>query len=182
MIAPPPQDLRWKTFQTTLDPDNLRGHIAWLPDFAEFDVLDKAFAHARSFTQKYRALNFFLKWPRLDLAAKLIFDRRDEWEARHYEVLLPAAVMLEADHPLAATILCRALLNDILDRARSPAYGHAARYLAKLEELAAHDDTSGKIDPHELYRAMLAKKHGRKSGFWSLVKERAPCARSCARR
>jgi hypothetical protein len=28
------------------------------------------------------------------------------------------------------------------------------------------------IDPHETYRAAVAKKHGRKSGFWSLVKER----------
>jgi hypothetical protein len=57
-------------------------------------------------------------------------------------VLLPAAKMLEANHPLAATILYRTLLNDILDRLRSPAYGHAARYLAKLEVLASHEDDS----------------------------------------
>ena len=34
------QDLRWKTFETTLDIGMLRDHIARLPDFAEFDVLD----------------------------------------------------------------------------------------------------------------------------------------------
>jgi hypothetical protein len=39
-----------------------------------------------------------------------------------------------------------------LDRARSPSYGHVARYLTKLEALAVHKDE-------------------RKSGFWSLVKE-----------
>jgi hypothetical protein len=54
------QDLRWKTFETTLDIGMLRDHIARLPDFAEFDVLDKAFAHAIGFEQKYRALAFFL--------------------------------------------------------------------------------------------------------------------------
>jgi hypothetical protein len=59
--------LRWKTFETTLDIGMLRDHIARLPDFAEFDVLDKAFAHAIAFEQKYRALAFFLDWPRLDL-------------------------------------------------------------------------------------------------------------------
>jgi hypothetical protein len=79
--------LRWKTFETTLDIGMLRDHIARLTDFAEFDVLDKAFAHAIAFEQKYRALAFFLNWPRLDLAAKLFVDRRAEWEGRHYEAL-----------------------------------------------------------------------------------------------
>jgi hypothetical protein len=36
------QDLRWKTFETTLDIGMLRDHIARLPDFAEFDVLEDA--------------------------------------------------------------------------------------------------------------------------------------------
>ncbi len=166
------QDVRWKTFETTLDIGMLRDHIARLPDFVEFDVLDKAFAHAITFEQKYRALAFFVNWPRLDLAAKLVGDQRAGWEGRHYEPLLAAAAQLEPDHPVAATILYRALLDDILVRARSPAYGHAARYLEKLAALAAHDGAASSIASHETYRAALAKKHARKSGFWSLVKER----------
>jgi hypothetical protein len=166
------QDVRWKTFETTLDIGMLRDHIARLPDFAEFDVLDKAFARAIDFEQKYRALEFFLNWPRLDLAAKVVVDRRAEWEGRHYETLLAAAETLEADHPVAATILYRTLLDDILNRARSPAYGHAARYLEKLDALAAHGDAASSIDAHHAYRAALSQKHWRKSGFWSLVKVR----------
>jgi hypothetical protein len=165
------QDLRWKTFEATLDAGILRDHIARLPDFAEFEVLDKAFGLAGSSKQRYRALDFFLEWPRLDLAAKLVLDRYGEWEGRYYEALLPAAEMLEADHPQAAAILYRALVDDILDRTRSQAYGHAARYLKTLDMLAEHESTEGKIDPHRTYRAALQKKHGRKSGFWSLVKE-----------
>jgi hypothetical protein len=49
-------------------------------------------------------LAFFLDWPRLDLAAKLVVNRRAEWEGRHYEALLAAAETLEPDHPVAATI------------------------------------------------------------------------------
>src|ERR1700730_5132022 len=113
----------------------LRDHIAPLPGLAEFDVLDKAFAHAIGFEEKYRALAFFLNWPRLDLAARLVVDRRAEWESRHYDALLAAAKALEPDHPVAATILYRALLDDILNRARSPAYGHAARYLETLDAI-----------------------------------------------
>jgi hypothetical protein len=166
------QDLRWKTFEATLDIGMLRDHIARLPDFAEFDVLDKALAHTIGFEQKYRALAFFLNWPRLDLASRLVVDRRAEWEGRHYEVLLAAAKHWNPIIRWAATILYRALLDDILNRARSPAYGHAARYLEKLDALAAHGDAASSIDPHHAYRAALSQKHGRKSGFWSLVKVR----------
>src|SRR3984893_8977300 len=66
----------------------------------------------------------------------------------------------------------RAKADRIINRARSPAYGHAARYLEKLDALAAHGDAASSIDPHHAYRAALSQKHGRKSGFWSLVKVR----------
>jgi len=59
-----------------------------------------------------------------------------------------AAETLEPDHPAAATILYRALLDDIPDRARSPAYGHAARYLQKLDALAEHEVAAVSINPH----------------------------------
>jgi hypothetical protein len=53
-------------------------------------------------------------------------------------LLAPAAEALEDVEPRAASVLLyRALIDDILQRARSPAYGHAARYLARLDALAA---------------------------------------------
>lgn len=160
---------RWRAFEATLDVGLLRDHIAHLGDFEEFDVLDRAFAYASGSALKYSALGFFLKWPRFDLAARLVLDRRDQWEGRYYNILLPAAEMLEPDHPTEATILYRALLDDILDRARSPAYGYGARYLAKLDALAPHVDGAAGIETHEHYRDALTKKHRRKWGFWSLV-------------
>ena len=68
-------------------------------------------------------------------------------------------------------MLYRALLDDILDRGRSPAYGHAARYLAKLGDLSDGDLASAGLIDHDAYRAGLRRSHGRKSGFWSLVKK-----------
>jgi hypothetical protein len=115
------KDLGWKIFETTLDIGMLRDHIARLPDFAEFYVLDKAFAHAICLEQKY-CLGVFSELAASRLAARLVVDRRAEWEGRHYEVLLAASETLEFDHSVAATILYRALLEDILNRARSPAW------------------------------------------------------------
>ena len=77
------------------------------------------------------------------------------------------------DYPLAATILYRALLDEILASGRSAAYGHGARYLARLDEMAGKfDDVPDLvIDTPSAYRARLLKSHARKSGFWALVRQ-----------
>ena len=164
------QALRWKTFEATLDAAVLRDYLAHLPDFGEFDALDRAFAHAAVFPHRYTALAFFLQWPRQDLAAKLVLDHLGSWDGRHYGALAPAADELEEKHPAAATVLYRALIDDVLARARSSAYGHAARYLARLEIMS---DRIERIPPglpdHAAYKAELQRAHGRKTGFWSVV-------------
>ena len=167
------QDLRWRTFEATLDADILRDHVAHLGDFEEFDEVERAFSCAAAHPDQHRALGFFLEWPRLDLAAKLVLARRDTWAGQHYGSLVPAAVALEHDHPVAATVLYRALLDDILTRARSPAYGHAVRYLAKLGDLDTMDLAAEGLTGHEAYRAGLRRSHGRKTGFWIRVETSA---------
>jgi hypothetical protein len=96
------------------------------------------------------------------------------------------AGLLEHDHPVAATILYRALLDNILDRARSKAYGHGAKYLGKLTLLASEADPSrpgGMVD-HATYLAKLKTAHLRKSGFWARVGDgelKEPTARAARR-
>ncbi len=166
------QELRWSSFVETLDVAMLREHIAHLSDFEEFDVLDRAFDHVSNASAAHRALTFFIAWPNLDRAARLVVERRSIWEGRNYDVLAPAAEMLESTSPAAATILYRALLNDILSRAKSVAYGHGARYLARLNELATASDAASisEMENHATFRAGLAKAHGRKTGFWAQVR------------
>jgi hypothetical protein len=147
----------------------LRDYVVHLGDFDEFDALERAFGYAAAHPDQHRALGFFLEWPRLDLAAKLVLVRRETWAGQHYGLLVPAAEALEHDHPVAAAVLFRALLDDILARARSQAYGHAARYLAKLDDLSTEDLAASGVIDHEAYRAGLRRSHGRKVGFWSLV-------------
>ena len=167
------QALRWAAFENTLNVEILRDYVGKLADFEEFDALDRAFAHALKAQQRYAAFEFFLRWPRLDHAAKLVIDNHREWDGRHYHILVPVAEALEVDHPLATTILYRALLHDILARGKSKAYGHGGRYLGKLDRLASQTDAaasqSAGIDSHAAYRATLRKSHGRKAGFWALA-------------
>ncbi|MFK4822280.1 DUF6880 family protein [Ochrobactrum quorumnocens] len=169
------QSLRWSAFKTSLDTAILKEYVAVLPDFEEFSVLDRAFSHAVSSKHIYNALSFLMEWPRLDLAAQLIIEHQDEWDGHQYYMLPPVADSLQHDYPLAAAILYRALLDDILARARSKAYPHAARYLKKLDGLAPKSDTEATaingVISHSDYRADLQKLHGRKSGFWTIVKQ-----------
>ncbi|MFD2235709.1 DUF6880 family protein [Phaeospirillum tilakii] len=167
------QTLRWECFAATLHPQMLRDYLRKLEDFIEYEEQERAFALAEDFRNPYGALDFFVGWPRLDRAAALVRSRRADWDGRHYSCLVPAAEALAEAHPLAATILYRALLADILARAKSPAYGHGARHLARLDALASDINDWDGLDPHDAYRLALRQSHGRKTGFWAQVAARA---------
>ncbi|MCW2318538.1 hypothetical protein M2322_004107 [Rhodoblastus acidophilus] len=163
------QALRWQAFETTLNPGPLRAYLKKLGDFEEDDEVARAFAHVEASPNIYLALAFFAGWPRLDLAAKLVLAHAGRWEGRHYGALGTTGGALEEAHPLAASILYRALLDDILARGKSQAYGHGARYLAKLGMLSANISDWRTLDDHIAYGQTLRKTHGRKFGFWSLT-------------
>ncbi len=163
------QALRWRLFTETLDADMLREHVARLPDFEDVEALDRAFATALASPLPYAALRFFIRWPRLDLAERLVVERLKTWDGQRYEALATAADALEPRRPLGAVVLYRALIDSILGRGQSLAYGHGARYYAALEGLEAREDPGWPIEPHRHYRAELRRRHGRKYGFWSRV-------------
>ncbi|PRH84121.1 hypothetical protein C5L14_29055 [Labrys okinawensis] len=167
------QELRWATFEATLDPGILRAYLARLDDFAEFEVLDRAFAHALTAKTRYRALHFLTEWPRLDHAARLVLDFGLVWDGSHYQVLQWVADRLQEEQPLAASLLYRALVEDILMKGKSAAYGHGAAYLARLDDLATRLDPAalsklGRLS-HADWRAYLRQQHGRKASFWAAV-------------
>jgi hypothetical protein len=165
------QELRWSAFEATLDADILREHVAALDDFAEFETMDRAFAVAKSTKSCYAALDFLLSWPNLDQAAELVILHRKHWSGAFHKILLEAADALERAHPVAATILYRALLDDILEKSKNKAYAHGAVYFQALEDLTPRFTALPGIDIENppSYRAGIQKIHGRKSGFWSLL-------------
>ena len=126
--------------------------------------------HAAAHSRVTPALGFFLDWPSPDRAARLLIDRRAEINGDHYEFLVPAAEALAEKHPLAATVALRAMIDFTLLKARSKRYGYAVQHLATCAELAGRIEDYGTFEPHTLYVARLKQEHGRKYGFWGLVK------------
>lgn len=161
------QDHRWKCFCDTLHLPTLRAYLKMLPDFDDVEAEDAAKAHALTFDHPLVALRFFLEWPDLVSAARLIEDRSDVLDGNRYEILTPAAEVLRDRHPLAAVLLWRAMIDFALWDGRASRYGHAADHL--MDCAAADGDITdyGRFPSHQTYVEHLRVQHKHKSSFWA---------------
>jgi hypothetical protein len=115
---------------------------------------------------------FLIESGLVDEAARYVLTRPHLLDAHSYGLLRPMAkAFRRVGYHLAASAVLRTLLDDILARGYSPAYGHAARYLHELDALWEHVSTWDDLLPHPAYVDELRKRHGRKSGFWSRYQE-----------
>jgi hypothetical protein len=163
------QAIRWEEFERTLRPGILRNYISKLDDFAEFEETDKAFALVAGSSRIYDALDFLMKWPRHDLASEHVLRHVGKWDGRRYQSLVEAADVLSEHYPVAATMLYRTLLDDILRRGNSDAYLDGASYFVVLHELEPRLGVGFTYQSHRDYMAELREKHGRRPAFWQLI-------------
>jgi hypothetical protein len=163
------QEYRWTCFEQSLSVNHLRPYLKRLPDFDDIEAEERAMVHVLQYPSIHQALSFLINWPALDRAAELVLHRARGLDGDHYHLLTPAADALEGKHPLAATLLRRALIDFALEEARSSRYRHAARHLLECQSLAGSIEDYGPFETHEAYRDRLRVEHGRKSSFWSLV-------------
>jgi hypothetical protein len=163
------QAARWSCFERELSPKQLRAYLKRLPDFEDIEAEERALDYAVRYDYFVRALGFLVSWPALDQAARLVTRRSAELNGDLYQLLAPAADAFSARHPLAATLVLRAMIDFTLKEARSSRYRHAARHFLECASLAATIKDFGTFETHAAYAARLKAEHGRKGGFWSLV-------------
>ena len=161
------QSLRWGLFESTLDDQPLRAFLKQLPDFDDMEAERKALEFVMEHDDAMLAFDFFVRWQAFDSAARLVETRIQEFDGNHYAYLRPAADWLEGKHPLAATLLRRAMIDFSLENGRSSRYRHAARHLIECESLAVSIADYGEFPDHETYRARLEAEHPRKTSFWN---------------
>jgi hypothetical protein len=163
------QAARWGCFERSLSSSHLRAYLKRLPDFDDVEAERKALDYAQQSSNLLQALSFLISWPALNRAADLVLQRSDELDGDHYEILTPAAEALAGKHPLAATLMLRAMIDFSLRNNRSSRYRHAARHFLDCSSLASMIEDFGRFEPHDAYEARLRREHGRKSSFWSLI-------------
>jgi len=159
----------WQAFEEVLDGQSLRKYLKLLPDFDDIEAEEKALNLAEAHPDLAAALYFLIKWPAQDRAARLVLARDDELVGDFYVLLTSTAEALEAHHPLAATLLRRAMIEDTLEGGKSKRYRYAARHLAECKASEPAIEDFGRFATHQQFVDRLKQKHGRKYGFWQLV-------------
>lgn len=160
---------RWDCFSRSLNADHLRSILKTLPDFEDIETEEKAMAVALAHENVHRALHFLLSWPALGEAAQLVTSRSSELDGTYYELLTPAAELLEDRYPVAATLVLRSLIDFALEKGRVKRYRHAARHLHTCEALSHRIKDFAPMPDHDSYTSELRQKHKRKSSFWAEV-------------
>ena len=84
-------------------------------------------------------------------------------------ILAPTARALESEHPLAATLVLRAMIDFTLSKGKSTRYKHAARNLSKCSRLSTGISDFQTHETHDAYKQRLRCDHGRKRSFWDLI-------------
>src|SRR4051812_2486453 len=82
------QQIRWTAFEERLSVNRLRAYLKALPDFDDVLAEEKAMAYALAFPGFTSALHFFIEWPNLPHAARLILSRPGEIGGHYYSTLL----------------------------------------------------------------------------------------------
>lgn len=160
---------RWTCFESHLSARHLRAWLDRLPDFEDDAGERRALEHAERRKNLLQGLAFLVDWKALDRAACLVTARAQELDGNRYEILAPAAEALAEAHPLAATLLLRAMVEFALTKAGAGRYAHASRHYGQCGSLAASIPDFAPFETHESWAASVKARHGRKWGFWSLV-------------
>lgn len=163
------KDHLWNRFRAGLSAPALRRYLSLLPDFEDVEAEETALDGVEAQAHPVTAIRFLVDWPAPARAARVVLARAAELDGNRFETLSPAAEALDADHPLAATLMRRAMIEDTLRGAKSKRYRHAARHLAECAACAAAIADYGDHPTHDAFVSTLREDHRRKHGFWSLV-------------
>lgn len=162
-------EIAWRMFHSYRSKDNLERLLHCIGNDKRDVVIDDEISTIHKM-ERFNAsdVNFMIEQGRSEEASRYIVARTGQIPGEFYDWLLSVAeAMQTGGYPLAATVVYRALLDDILDSSRTRAYGHAAKYLKTLDGLSTQITDWQDVPPHVAYASTLQEKHGKKRSFWS---------------
>ncbi|MDR7299671.1 hypothetical protein J2X16_005041 [Pelomonas aquatica] len=160
--------LRQELFEKSPSVDALHLWLDDLPPAQQVAAMEHAGHIVLALPNPGLAAQILIELHREADAEAVLVDKAAAIDGADYFMLPTLATTLAADgRSKGATAIYRALMHNILERANVRAYGHAARYLERLQLMSATD--LAPLPSHEDFVAQLKSKHGRKTAFWSLV-------------
>lgn len=163
------QELRYALFERHLSAPHLKAYLKQLAEFEDVEAEDAALSKVERHANVHGALALLINWPALDRAARVADARIEEVNGDLYELLDPAASVLEGKHPLASVLLRRRLIEFTLQKARSTRYRHAVRHVREIDSQQSDITDYGQHESHAEFMARLKREHPRKVGFCSAL-------------
>ena len=162
--------IRQRMFERTLSDFYFQRWLEHLPEPARAEAV----AHARQLALAHddltAAATLLMQLGDPAAAEARLLAEPGRIDGNDYGRLVPLAKALRAHEcQRGETVVYRALLKGILDRAYARAYGHAARYWARLGQIAGTSVGLLPLPAHEDFEAEIRARHGRKSAFWAYV-------------
>jgi hypothetical protein len=149
---------------------DLRRWLELLPKPARPDALAQARRLALEHEEPTTAAALLLELGDDAAAEEALCNAPARLDGSRYESLVPLAQVLHEHGRLRGeTVILRALLTAILERAYARAYGHAARYWERLRKIADGGTDLQPLQSQAAFEAAIRLRHGRKASFWSRV-------------
>jgi hypothetical protein len=157
-------------FEQTMSDFYLDLWLQHLPEAARPQARDHARELALAHPNLAAAAAVLLKLDDPAAAEARLLAEPGQIDGTQYDSLIPLAKALRNhDCPRGETVIYRALINGILERAYTHAYGHAARYWSRLQQIANVTTGLLPLSSHDEFEAEIRTRHGRKPAFWAHV-------------
>lgn len=162
-----------EAFEKDPTPQRLKSILETVPAQQKSIWREKALSVAQQEENILKKLQLLLDLDEPSLADTAAINAQEQLANCHYNGLTALLKLSPPQAHLTQVIVYRSLLNDILNNARSTAYGHAARYLKQLYKLDAaihqHKKSYQGTITHQDYLTQLQDKHGKKTSFWARI-------------
>lgn len=163
--------LQIKTFLESPSKSTYRSICETMDECEVQKILDQCLIEVESNSNLHSStVNFLLDLKQYDRASQYLTQRHDQIDGYNYYTYPEIAKTFKTEgFPLAASLIYRALLLSLLERAQTKSYPHGAGYLKSLNELATEITDWKKQQTHGEFHQSIQENHARKASFWKHV-------------
>lgn len=163
----------WTILNNHRSPETLDGLLEIIGYDKREEVLGKqAQAIVDSTGFSFSDASFLIKSNMHKDAEGYLLRHAENIDGDKYYYLLPIAQELEREGRLLGAIAAyRSLVESTLRRRASKYYYHGVKYLKKIDIISSAVIDWKTLSPHDAYKELLMKKHGKKRSFWTRYEE-----------
>jgi hypothetical protein len=166
------QKVLWKRFESLLLSQDYLEYIKLSSEEERKIALAKAIELTKAQDNIAVSLQFLYNIQEYDLIENLIFENTKQLNAYDYSLYRKLSTDLAKNGKyLAATLLRRELVNNVLTKAISKYYKYAVSDLKKAREFSFKVTDWHNFDDHAGFMEVIEENHKRKTAFWHKVNE-----------